>query len=186
MSKCNGCGECGKCQELKCCVEGALCAEKNILSSIISLVGSIFEFVITYEMILFNKSNCCISNLKILDSLFGTASISNANLSINTVTVTASSKCGSCNIVPQTDDTKLKQGILLDDSKSSISRCSACSIIVTLRGEFQGLESSTSTKTELQNTALITGNIKKNRCDCIPILPVYVKSGIINFRNNTV
>lgn len=170
------CCECKKLHKYECDLK--LDVEKNLLSykryTIYTDNVPTYYFDAIYEIVIFNRTCEKIQEVQIQDSLFG----GNAYL-VNGTTLEVTVKSVNGDLTP-IDAVDLCNGNLLK-CPSVIEPNSVARIKLVIKGSSpnsDGLYAST-----LQNTALVTGEVKK--CGkCYKIFPVYVKSGNINALND--
>jgi hypothetical protein len=120
---------------------------------------------VTYELILKNKSSSPINNLNIRDTLWGTALIGSDELD---VTVQVTSCCETISI-KSSDDIISSCGQLLNPCESYLDSYATCKILIALT--FVAIADVFIEIPYVLNTIIITGNV-----NCLPILPIYVKS----------
>jgi hypothetical protein len=179
-------------------------AEKNLLNlEYISDGAGISEPDIsaTYEIVIFNRSHCKLSNLSIIDSMMGFqgnvfGSTGGFGGELRPYYTNVHVLPCSATVVPLTFEQIMENcGELVDKCNSYIPPCSVISVIVRITGRGFLLANFPTTGEQLpfadepsitmcvQNTATIRGTItKKHDCGhCVvtaPIFPIYVKSGV--------
>lgn len=177
-------------------------AEKNLLNLTYLTEGSMIsepDISATFEIVIFNRSSCKLTNLSIIDSFmglqgndFGPTGGFGGELRPYYTNVTVNSCSGT--IFPNNFQQIIDGGgELVNKTLSYIPPNSVCSLIVRITGRgfrlpnfpldneqlpFEGVPAITMC---IQNTAIIRGNVsKKHDCGCyatVPIFPLYVKSG---------
>jgi hypothetical protein len=201
QKKHKSCG--GKCEnKLKDCQEKChITAEKNLLNVTYIVEGAGIsnpDISATYEIVIFNNSDCKLCNLSVIDSMmglqgnvFGDTGNFGGELRpyFTNVTVTAH----NTTLIPNNFDQIVLGGGELLAAGSYIPARSVCNLLVRITGRGFLLPRDPLTGQQIveadqislnmciQNTALIRGNIhKKRECGChatVPMFPIYVKSG---------
>ncbi|QKF94683.1 hypothetical protein QKU48_gp1225 [Fadolivirus algeromassiliense] len=195
-------GKCYLTQKEHCEHRCDITAEKNLLNLTYLTEGSGIsepDVSATFEIVIFNRSNCKLSNLSICDSFMGLqpntfGSTGDFGGEVRPYFTNVSVTCCSATIFPNNfDQIVAGGGELINKSISYVPANSLCSLIVRITGRGFRLPQLPDQNQQLpfgetpaitmcvQNTAIIRGNVtKKNDCGCVitvPIFPLYVKSG---------
>jgi len=210
--KCNRRSKCEKpcekpceqpCKKDYCSEEAKISVEKNVVNiSYLDDFGNTSgpDFIAIYELVLFNRSNCILKNLSVIDSFLGLdpEPLSNGGGELRPYFTNVSAVGYEPNIFPLTYDQigTLNTGEILDTTQSFLPAKSITRILIRIagRGFFIPTNPNTGSPVEnpgfrsklayiLQNTALIKGSfVETDHCGNIvcdyPIFPIYVKSGV--------
>lgn len=176
-------------------------AEKNLLNLTYITEGSGIsepDVSATFEIVIFNRCNSKLTHLSIVDSLmglqpnvFGPTGTFGGELRPYFTNVSVTTCHGT--IIPNNFSQIVSGMGELVDPASYVPANSVCSVIVRITGRGFRLPVDPTTLEQIpfegqlavtmcvQNTAIIKGKVnKKNDCGChicVPIFPIYVKSG---------